>query len=205
MRFSKSHRCTNPKFVFVVEKFIEVMLNPGSDTDLWNRYLAGDEKAIARLYEEYHDILLIGLYKQTGNMEIAKNVLQDVFLQLLEEGNRNQKVRNFYSWIKIRLYRYWIKIYHKETLRARILSEEICPWREKAVEQGHNLDSNIIYGCIRKIENKLYRHILLLTLEGYDNKSIAHRLNKEPGYIRRRKYEARNQLQQMLHSIGMVE
>lgn len=181
------------------------MLNPGSDTELWNRYLAGDENAIAQLYEEYHDMLLINLYKQTKDIEVAKNVVQDVFLQLLEEDHKNHRVRNFYSWIKIRLYRYWYKIYHKESTRARILSEEVLPQLKMAEEQDHSLDSSIIYGCIKKIDNRLYRHILLLTLEGYDNKSIAKRLNKKPGYIRRRKHEARIQLQQMLHKIGLVE
>ena len=176
-----------------------------SDTDLWKKFMEGDDQALSLLYKRHHDLLLMGLYKQTGDMEIAKNVLQEVFLQVLEEGSKNQTVRNFYTWMKIRLQRSWYKMYQKESTRSRIMREEVIPYQKDSVKQGHELDSHLIIKCIKMIKNRIYRSILLLMLEGYDNASIAKQINKEEGYIRRRKHEARNQLYDMLHKLGLVE
>ncbi len=65
-----------------------MMVITTSDQDLLKRALAGDEDAFTALYRRRQGAVYRFALQMTGNVVIAEDVTQDVFMELLEHGQR---------------------------------------------------------------------------------------------------------------------
>ncbi len=64
-----------------------------ADHELLTRMLAGDEGAFAALYHRRQAAVYRFALQMTGNVVIAEDVTQEVFLELMEHGNRFDPAR----------------------------------------------------------------------------------------------------------------
>ncbi len=64
------------------------LLQPIPDSALIERMMAGDEQALAALYDRYSGMLFGMLMRILKDAQTAEEVLQDLFLQLWREAGR---------------------------------------------------------------------------------------------------------------------
>jgi len=65
-----------------------MLVSPTSDQELMVRMLAGDEEAFTVLYRRRQGAVYRFALQMTGNVVIAEDVTQEVFLELIERGAR---------------------------------------------------------------------------------------------------------------------
>lgn len=65
-----------------------MLIKTTSDHDLLNRMLAGDEGAFSALYSRRQAAVYRFALQMTGNVVIAEDVTQEVFMELIEHGSR---------------------------------------------------------------------------------------------------------------------
>jgi len=69
------------------------LLQPIPDSALIERMMAGDEQALATLYDRYAGMLFGMLMRILKDTQLAEEVLQDLFLQLWRESGRFDATR----------------------------------------------------------------------------------------------------------------
>lgn len=57
------------------------------DDELYRSFLSGDDEAFEEIVNKYAEKLIYFLYKYTNNIEIAKDLSQDVFVYILSNKN----------------------------------------------------------------------------------------------------------------------
>jgi len=71
----------------------------GSDEDLLRAFRDGDDRAYARLYDRYRRPLFLFAARMLGDGEAACDLVQDVFLTLLERRGDLRDVRSVRAWL----------------------------------------------------------------------------------------------------------
>jgi len=91
-----------------------------TDKQLWESFLAGDNKSITSLYNRYrNDLFLYGL-KIVGDESIVKDAIQDVFIKIIE---KRQKL----------LIGDYIRLYLLKSIRNRLLDMTRSVSRKKRI------------------------------------------------------------------------
>lgn len=60
----------------------------GNDSEIWERFKAGDQSALSHIYTEYFDSLMLYGLKFIKEPTCVKDCIQDVFFQLIKAGNK---------------------------------------------------------------------------------------------------------------------
>ena len=60
-------------------------MHSGNDNSLSDLFLQGDEKAFIEVYDRYWYKLFLSSYRRTKNKDVAKELVQDLFLKLWEK------------------------------------------------------------------------------------------------------------------------
>jgi RNA polymerase sigma factor (sigma-70 family) len=74
------------------------------ENDLWSQYREGEKNALGALFELYYDDLYAYGIKLTGNEELARDCIQDLFVKLWESRNRIKSVNQVKPYL-IRAFR----------------------------------------------------------------------------------------------------
>jgi RNA polymerase sigma-70 factor (ECF subfamily) len=69
------------------------------EKDMLSHVASGDEDAFERLFSLYHNQLGAYIYHLTDSMELAEEVVQDVFLKIWLDKESLAEVRNFKSYL----------------------------------------------------------------------------------------------------------
>ncbi|RYD55531.1 MAG: sigma-70 family RNA polymerase sigma factor [Sphingobacteriales bacterium] len=74
-------------------------IGKSGDEQLMALVAKGNEKAFAQLYDRYFDKLVWYAYGLVGRMEQAEDIVQDVFLKIIQKPERFNRQKKFSTWI----------------------------------------------------------------------------------------------------------
>jgi RNA polymerase sigma-70 factor (ECF subfamily) len=69
------------------------------DQDLISKYLAGDEKSLEILIEQYLKPIYSFVYRYTGSASNAEDITQDVFVRVWKNLKKFDQNKKFKTWI----------------------------------------------------------------------------------------------------------
>ena len=70
-----------------------------SDEELMEHYLAGDARSFQTLMERYGSRIYNFIVRQTGDRQLAEDLVQDVFLRLVHSAGSFRKQAKFSTWL----------------------------------------------------------------------------------------------------------
>ena len=150
-----------------------------SEKDLLIKVSAGDEDAFRQLFLKYHQQLGIHIFRITNSVDIAEEIVQDVFLKIWMSRETLVRVRNFKAYLFVISKNHTLNCLRKLS-RERIHKEE---WEDSSVKiLTSESDSSNIYYClldeaIDQLPPQQQKVYLLSRHERLRYTEIANRLN----------------------------
>lgn len=109
-----------------------------SSQEIWRKFLAGDNEALAALYYKFFDVLLNFGMKYSSNRFLVEDSIQNIFVDLLKKQSKLGPVEN-------------VKFYLIKALRNQISTEQRKTKKITIVSESSDMDFRITYA----IENDL--------------------------------------------------
>lgn len=150
-----------------------------SEEDLLIKVSAGDEDAFRHLFLKYHQQLGIHIFRITNSVDIAEEIVQDVFLKIWMSRETLVRVRNFKAYLFVISKNHTLNCLRKLS-RERIHKKE---WEDGSVKiLTSESDSFNIYYClldeaIDQLPPQQQKVYLLSRHERLRYAEIANRLN----------------------------
>jgi RNA polymerase sigma-70 factor (family 1) len=156
-----------------------------SDEQLVNLLKEGDESAFKEVYDRYWDKLL---YKAaqitTGNISLAEEAVQDVFISIWKQGKSFQVNNELRSYLFAAMTFNAIRIKRRQIREANIQKESVKLYSESE----YTTDNTIALHSLQQAISKLLNHLpdqthLIYTMhkeEGRSYNDIASELNISP-------------------------
>ncbi|GAA3644127.1 RNA polymerase sigma factor [Flavivirga jejuensis] len=152
--------------------------NNKSDEELMVFIIKGKEKAFNELYERYSKRLFLFFYQKLyQNNDKAQDLLQDLFLKVIEKAEAFDHTKNFSVWIYSIAYNMCKNEYRNNSIKAdKTISLDLENVNKKTVpatiiniENNHSLFKKCLDIELEKLNKK---HSLAFTLRHQDNLSI---------------------------------
>src|SRR6185312_6223628 len=143
------------------------------DSIYWTRLKDGDSTALGYLYERHVDKLFLSAMRLTNNRELAKDALQEVFVQLWHYRKTLSAVNHSQSYLMKILRNTLIKKLKKEKPTAQLLMAD-------AVASEESNREDMLIRLDHAISSLSSRQILILKLhfyEGLSYEQIAEKLS----------------------------
>lgn len=152
------------------------------------------QEYVSGLVEKYSDMILRIAYTYLKSKTDAEEVMQDVFLQIIDKRPDFQDATHEKSWIirttinlcKNTLNRFWNK--HKLPIDEAVTA---------AGYDTYQLD-NSVFQAVMSLSEQYRIAIYMFYYEGYSALEIAHILKKSDAAVRTLLHRARNKLKSML-------
>ncbi len=175
----------------------------------YRRFLAGDNKAIAEIIEEYRAGLELFLRQITGDDELAEELTQQTFVRIFTKKPHYKPTASFKTWLYAVAKNNALQ-YLKRQKRTVPLSFEDClliPDDALSVEEQYFADETAqnVHAVMGKLKPE-YRQILWLTyFEGLSNKESAAVMEKSVHNIEVLVSRARQALKKQLIKEGFAD
>ena len=151
-------------------------------SDLIEKILQGDNNAVIEFYQKYSPRILHYL-QQKSRLEDAEELLQDVFLDALDELSLFQRKSNVQTWLYTIAHNKLVDFYRKRKIKSLLLSQ--LPFLQIVAHEMNEPEFQFEKNNIKeKIENTFHglsnKYRKILTLHYKDNlpvKEIAVNLN----------------------------
>ena len=182
----------------------------GSDAVLVQYWLKGDEQAFDVLYKRYVLNLLNTAYRKTGSRELAKELVQDVFLELYQHRERldiHASLSGYlFTILKNKIYNYYRHRLVEQKYRQHVHRSSETSRQEtgKRLEQKELLKQ--VHAHISKLPAQCRAVFLLSREEHLTNKEIAERLQISVHTVEQHIRKARRLLRESLgdYEFGLV-
>jgi RNA polymerase sigma-70 factor (family 1) len=176
---------------------------PDSEKALLTRVAQGDEQAFASLFHTWRDKLYFFTLRITNSPEIARDLVQDVFVKVWVNRSSLVEVTNFSAWLYRVTQNHALSGMRRMALETTILAEI----QRKAATSRQPTDEALLY---KQLQEKLQAAIdrlppqqkLVYTLsriEGLKHEEIANRLHLSVNTVRNHMTEA---LRNIKDSVG---
>lgn len=153
------------------------------DAVYWSRLKLGDPGALGYLYDKYADKLFLAASRLTNNRELAKDALQEVFIELWNYRETLADVNHSQSYLVKVLRSILLKKLKKENTLSPFIAEESLVSSEQSMEDiiiSSDADREKKSKLHRALSNLTSRQKLILELrfyEGLSYEQIADRLS----------------------------
>lgn len=150
-----------------------------SEKDLLIKVSAGDEDAFRQLFSKYHQQLGIHIFRITNSVDIAEEIVQDVFLKIWISREALARVHNFKAYLFVISKNYTLNCLRKLS-RERIHKKE---WEDNSVNiltsesDSFNIYYSLLDEAIDQLPPQQQKVYLLSRHERLRYAEIAHRLN----------------------------
>ncbi|MEM7375160.1 MAG: sigma-70 family RNA polymerase sigma factor [Bacteroidota bacterium] len=177
-------------------------------TELWNQFVATEDSLVFdQLYEASNKIIYLNTYRYFQNDSERRDMVQEIFIQLIENRERYTDVKHFESWIatitRNKCYNRCEKAKKQRAkMMALIASIESSDMIDNELEGSMNKEQ--IEQIIHGMKSKYFSKILEEHIEGYSNSEIGARIGKDSEYVRNRIYLARKELEKELKLRGLM-
>ena len=178
-----------------------------SDSELIERIVERDRKALTVLYERYYHPLLRFIYRLTGDLEAAQEGVNDVMLVVWSRASTFGGRSKVSTWIMGIAYRKAMKLrlrLHKWNFRFKA-----ADWHE-TVEPTAGIEGltdqlvtqDLLFQAIRQLTPK-HRAVVELTYHfGYAYVEIAEIVGCPENTVKTRMFHARARLKEILQALG---
>ncbi|MDR3714125.1 MAG: sigma-70 family RNA polymerase sigma factor [Puia sp.] len=156
---------------------------PHIDSAQWTRLKQGDPQALGYFYDRYVDKLFSTATRMTSNRELAKDALQEVFIEIWNYRETLSDVSHIQSYLVKVLRNIVLKKIKKEGQTSYTLVPETLLSSEQSVEEiiiSSDIDREKKSRLSRALSNLTSRQKLILELrfnEGLSYEQIADRLS----------------------------
>jgi len=160
-----------------------------NESELLIEVAEGNEKAFAELFHAYHNQLGEYIMLLTGSMEMAEEIVQDVFVKIWINRETLQSIDNFSSYLFILTRNYTLNCIRKmETDRKRQLSYTTHLVRtgdQDPAAREHPADHlDIIERAVAQLPPQQQR-VFILKREGRKNREIAREMGISPDSVKK--------------------
>ena len=156
---------------------------PHIDSTQWTRLKHGEPEALGYFYDRYVDKLFATAIRITNNRELAKDALQEVFIEIWNYRETLSDVSHIQSYLVKVLRNIVLKKIKKESLTGYTLAPETLLSSEQSVEESivsADIEKEKKNRLSRALTNLTSRQKLILELrftEGLSYEQIADRLS----------------------------
>ena len=151
------------------------VIEANREGQLIRRAAAGDGEALRALYEEHSDMVFGVAYRLTDSSPDARDVLQDVFVQLPGALKTFDEKSSLGTWLRVVATREALQL-----VRTRQRRGEIPIHEGVASRPPHVLDTIALERALAALPDTLRAVIILKEIEGYSHKEIADFLDITP-------------------------
>lgn len=184
-----------------------LLLTDMSDEELVEKIQEGSEAAFTELTKRYMQKSYALAYQMVSDIEVARDLSQDVFVKIYSSIHKFKKGSKFFSWF----YRILMNHCINYTRRKQRLS--FLPFSEIFLRTGENPDERllaqendedvserqqVVRTAIDRLSNKHKRVIILCDIEGFQQEEIAEILGIAIGTVRSQLHYARQNLKKLL-------
>jgi RNA polymerase sigma-70 factor (ECF subfamily) len=182
------------------------------DAQLIDETLAGHSEAFGRLVQKYQDRLYNTVVHVAGNVEDAKDIVQEAFVQAFLKLDTFRGCSAFYTW----LYRIGFNLAasHRRRRRPTLSVERARETSGLEPADGGNGPTDRLQQkeCCQQVReaieqlNRPHRDVLVLReIDGCCYETIAEILELPIGTVRSRLHRARMQLREQLREVLIID
>lgn len=140
-----------------------------NSNNYWTDFLQGDDYALGKLYHELFEPLVFVAYHRTKKMEVARDIVSELFVSILSTKNEVRKskwenIESIHAYLTSAVKNKSIDYLRSEQVHAKILnqiSDDLISSEEINLQEG-----------LRFLPNK-ETELFQLHLNGYSNTEIA--------------------------------
>lgn len=151
------------------------------DQERLKRARAFDQETLVAIYDDYHQPLYRYVYRQTGDVEVARDLTAKLFEEFLEAlSNGRGPDRHLSSWLYRAAHHIVVDYYRRQKHRRHLpLEEEIIPSdHDPARIVEDRLSVTEARAALQQLTPDQQQVISLRFLEGLPSKEVAARLDK---------------------------
>lgn len=151
------------------------MIEANREGRLVRRAADGDAEALHALYEEHSNTVFAVAYRLTDSSPDAKDVLQDVFVQLPEALKKFDQRGSLGAWLRVVATRTALQL-----IRARRRRREVPIGHDLSSRPPLVLDTIALERALAALPDTLRAVVILKEIEGYSHKEIGEFLEITP-------------------------
>lgn len=138
-----------------------------------------NHNAIRELFKQHYTPLVLFAKKYIPDLELDKDIVQEVFLTLIESGEHFNTIDNFKAYLYQSVKNKCLKHFRHEEVRKHYLSYAQQEISREEFFLEHMLEEEVYSLLTREIQNlpEQCRKVYLLTLQGKSNQEIADKLS----------------------------
>jgi RNA polymerase sigma-70 factor (ECF subfamily) len=180
------------------------------DTAYWNRLKKGDPDALGYLYDTYSDKLFIAALRMTRDRELAKDALQEVFIEIWNYRNTLGDVLHSQSYLTKVMRSILLKKLKKENLVSHYTVADSLVSPEESMEDviiASDTDKEKKYRLRLALSNLTNRQKQVLEMrfhEGLSYEQIAEKLSMNYQSVNNLAFRTIHRLRSQLHIIIAV-
>lgn len=191
-------------------------------TNIWQKFLeTNDVSLFETIYRQYLKTSTFRAYNILRDTQAAKDVVQEVFINLFEKGKKQElereqkqkqkqnteaktekkkkqkKIKNFAAYLNKMIYHECLKYLKQKHLSLDELGQEAGN-EEAFLAFMEKFEHKRLHQAIEMLTKKNYKKVMKMSLQGLRNPEIALRLGKKEKYVRDIKVSAKKQLKEIL-------
>ena len=190
-----------------------VNLRSASDEELARLLQADRKDALAELMRRYKDPLMSYIFRYIGSLDVAQDVLQEVFIRLYRKRDTYKPCARFSTWIftiagnycRSELRRPWTRFSRPITRQSGSGEEEYLPLVDSNPTPDRVADSEFKYRYIQQALVQLppnYREaVILCDVQEFSYEEIAEITGVSEGTVKSRIFRGRTMLRDLLKDI----
>jgi RNA polymerase sigma-70 factor (ECF subfamily) len=160
-----------------------------------------DRQALTAIYDEYQQPIYRYIYRQVGDVEVARDLTSDVFQRFLQALQKGQGPTDMLkSWLYRVAHNNVIDYYRRQKHRQHLpLDERVVENSESpAALAERNISAQQVREALIHLTPDQRQVITLKFLEGFSNLEVAELLNKPIGAVKSLQHRALTALQRQL-------
>ena len=185
-----------------VESFFEKTQAIDTRTDLYSRYVDGDDEAFVDLIRQYKDGLIFYLDSFTHDIFVAEDLAQEVFTKIAIHKPFFSPRAQFKTWLYTIARNIAIDWLRKQTKQNTLPLESVgdIPADEMGLEQNYLRQEKriLVRRALRRIKCDYSQVLYLVYFEGFNNAQAAKIMQKSKRQIENLLYQAKKALKSEL-------
>ncbi|NLT08887.1 MAG: RNA polymerase sigma factor [Ruminococcus sp.] len=171
----------------------------------YHRFLSGDKSGLEEIIRFYSDSLTLYICTLVGNIDDAKEIMTETFVELYVKKPKYSGKSTFKTWL-YSIARHTAYDFLKSKSKYQYLSDEelnSLPSRcdlEKELE--YEAEKKELYKAIDKLKPEYRQVIYLIYIEGFDNSETAEIMKKSKKQTSELLYRAKQSLRKILEKEG---
>ena len=157
-----------------------------NEAELLMKIAQNDQRSFAKIFTAYHDGLYQFVYKVSGDKEMAKDILLDVFTRAWLSRRELPALNSFIDWLFIVTRNQLVKAVRKRnTSKLKIVHIDDYPRQitdDKSQEKEYEL---IMRKAIEQLPPKQQQAFRLSRQAGFDNRTIAREMGIKPESVKK--------------------